>query len=237
MEDPFLERIDKRLKELGISAAAASRAAGGSKDLIRGLYRNKGQRPQGRMLSGLATALQVSEVWLLHGDTASAQAAGLLPVETKAKPPRASAAPPSVAIMPLDVPVFGTASGSILGSGQGAWEMTPDPVDYVRRAPGLAAARDAYALYVENESMEPRFPPGELVIVHPGRPVRSGDAVVVQVQTANHTPIETFIKIMVGRTKRDLICRQYNPEAEIHFRAKTVLSIHRVLSMAEVLGA
>lgn len=115
--------------------------------------------------------------------------------------------------------------------------MTPDPVDYVRRAPGLVAARDAYALYVENESMEPRFPPGELVLVHPGRPVRSADAVVVQIQTAEHAPIETFIKIMVRRTNGDLICRQYNPEAEIRFSAKTVLCVHRVLSMAEVLGA
>lgn len=236
MDDPFLARIDKRLKELGLSAAAASRAAGGSKDLIRGLYRNPGQRPQGRMLFGLASALQVSEVWLLHGDEAP-QPHYQSPTTADGREETSSSSPlPDLAAMPMDVPVYGTASGSALGLKKESMEIRAEPVDYVRRAPGLAAAKEAYALYVENNSMAPRFPPGELIMVHPGRPVRPGDIVVVRIQTAEHTPVETFIKIMVRQTDDDLICRQYNPDAEICFRATTVKSVHRVLSMAEVLG-
>lgn len=223
----IIDRIDKRLKELGLSRSAASLKAGLSVDAIRNLARKPDRVPQGDTLSKLAAFLNVSTDYLLIGDGNN------LPE------PNASSAQvniPAVATMPRDVPVFGTASGSAMGAEQGAWQMTSDPVDYVRRAPGLATARDAYALYVENDSMEPRFPPGELVFIHPGRPVRSGDVVVIQTQNAEHAQLETYIKILVRRANGDVVCRQYNPNAEIRFKASTVISVHRVLTMAEVLG-
>lgn len=224
----IIDRIDKRLNEMGLSRSAASIKAGLSVDAIRNLARKPNRIPQGETLSKLAAFLDVSTDYLLSGNGED------LP-KSNASPAPVSI--PAIATMPRDVPVYGTASGSVMGAAQGAWQMTSDPVDYVRRAPGLATARDAYALYVENDSMEPRFPPGELVFIHPGRPVRSGDVVVIQTQNGEHAQPETYIKILVRRANGDVICRQYNPEAEIRFTGKTVLSVHRVLTMAEVLGA
>lgn len=228
------ERMRLRIEQLGTNPRAVSIAATGKPDAVRQILMGRVKSPRADTITGLASALGVTESWLLHGTD------GGVPPPTGQPQPNASSVPipmPATATMPRDVPVFGTAAGSVMGAQQGAWQMTSDPVDYVRRAPGLATAKDAYALYVENESMEPRYPPGELVFIHPGRPVRSGDVVVVQTQNAEHAPIETYIKIMVRRSNGDVICRQYNPEAEIRFSGNTVVSVHRVLTMAEVLGA
>ncbi len=229
------ERLRLRMEQLNTNPRALSIAATGKPDAVRQILQGRVKSPRSDTITGLAKALGVSEGWLLNGgDDSPSQQPTIRPT------PNASEAAipiPSLQSMPRDVPVFGTASGSVAGAAQGAWQITSDPVDYVRRAPGLATARDAYALYVENSSMEPRFPPGELVFIHPGRPVRSGDIVVLQVQNAEHEPIETYIKVMVRRANGDVICRQYNPEAEIRFVGKTVLRVHRVLTMAEVLGA
>lgn len=232
MANSLKDKVEQRLADLKITAFEAAARMGKSRTYVYDIVKGKKTSVQGANLDALADALETTSSWLLHGEEGDAP---------QIKPaPNASSAPitvPNLQSMPRDVPVFGTASGSVAGAAQGAWQITSDPVDYVRRAPGLATARDAYALYVENESMEPRFPPGELVFIHPGRPVRSGDIVVLQVQNAEHAPIETYIKIMVRRANGDVICRQYNPDAEIRFSGKTVLRVHRVLTMAEVLGA
>lgn len=235
MTNTLKDRVDERLNALGISAFEAASRMGKSRTYVYDIIKGNKTSVRGASLDALAEALETTSAWLMHVPDDSNP-------PTQINPPLRPNATTSdvdvgaIARMPKDVPVFGTASGSLAGAQQGAWQMTSDPVEYVRRAPGLATARDAYALYVENESMEPRFPPGELVFVHPGRPVRSGDVVVVQVQNAEHAAIETYIKIMVRRSNGDVICRQYNPDAEIRFVANTVKTVHRVLTMAEVMG-
>lgn len=227
------ELIEDLREKAGIRPTELSRQIGRSPSYYRKLMETKGT-PSSETLARLARALGVEPNVLLSPSNEPDE----LPVVTPT--PNAVSAEvqlPARNSMPRDVPVFGTASGSIAGAQEGAWQMTSDPVDWVRRPPGLISARDAYALYVENSSMEPRYPPGELIFIHPGRPPRTGDTVVVQIQHAEHAPIETYIKILVRRTNGDLICRQYNPEAEIRFTGTTVKSVHRVLSMADVVGA
>lgn len=234
MANSLKDKVEERLAALKITAFEAAARMGKSRTYVYDIIKGKKTSVQGANLDALAEALETTSTWLLHSEDGPAPPAPIKPT------PNASNAPiavPNLQSMPRDVPVYGTASGSVAGAAQGAWQITSDPVDYVRRAPGLATARDAYALYVENSSMEPRFPPGELVFIHPGRPVRSGDIVVLQVQNSEHAPIETYIKIMVRRANGDVICRQYNPDAEIRFNGNTVLRVHRVLTMAEVLGA
>lgn len=134
--------------------------------------------------------------------------------------------------MARDVPVLGTAAGSDFE--RGAFQITTDPVDYVRRPPGLLQARDVYALYVEGSSMEPRFEPGELIFINPNRPVRIGDYVVIQEPIADGE-MRGFVKLLQKRTAEWVTVKQFNPPAEMQFRAEGLV-LHRVMSMADLMG-
>lgn len=74
------------------------------------------------------------------------------------------------------IPVFGLAAGAVRGNHR----MDNDPVEHLLAPPALAHVRDAYALIVTGTSMEPRYYSGEVVFIHPHRPVRGGDHVVLQ---------------------------------------------------------
>jgi len=126
----------------------------------------------------------------------------------------------------------------VMGAGQGGSEgwfpWNGDIVDYVSRPPHLAGATQAYAVYVVGSSMEPRYYPGELVHIHPGRPVTTGAFVLVQVkpETEGETP-RAFMKRLVRRTATKVTFEQFNPPKEIEIKASDIVSMHRIVGSAE----
>lgn len=72
MLDDVLDRVEKRLKAVGLSAQAASVKAGLSKDAIRNMQRAIQQKGRAgvstRTISALAPVLETSVAWLLEGD-------------------------------------------------------------------------------------------------------------------------------------------------------------------------
>lgn len=141
--------------------------------------------------------------------------------------------PPALSSMPSNVPVMGTAAGSHL---RGAFALNTSVVDYVRRPPALMGAGNAYALYIEGTSMEPRYQPGELVFVHPGRPAKMGDAVIVQVQLGPDHPIEASIGTLKRRTEKLVTIGKLNPIADVDLKKETVIAVHKVLSLNDLFG-
>jgi len=136
--------------------------------------------------------------------------------------------------MPKDVKVFGTAAGS-LGKGSIQMDMG-DPIDLVRRPPGIANATDVYAIYVVGDSMFPKFDEGELVYVSERRPARQGDYVVVQVKNDVHEDVQGYIKRLVSRSTDKLVLEQLHPEAIVEFANGKIISVHRILNMNELMG-
>ena len=225
MAETLADRVRQRLEIVGKSAHAASLEAGGSPSLIPNILHNRSANPRGDTLQKLATVLGVSEHWLLTGEDG-------VPRNGEVRP--ADVTLPDRAAMPKDVPVYGTVAGSELG--KGAFQLTSDVVDYVRRPPGLVGARDAYALYVEGESMLPKFEPGELVYVHPHRKVRPLDYVVIQEPDSDNGEPRGFIKQYVKQTTKLLHTRQFNPEAQVDFILRPGLRWHKVLNSNELMG-
>jgi len=123
------------------------------------------------------------------------------------------------------IPVYGVA----IGGADGAFQMNGDIIDYVFCPPGLERVPGVYAIYVQGESMEPRFEAGETVWVHPNRPVRPGDDVVVQIKENDCDDPVGFIKRLVKKTTEHLVVKQFNPPKEIEFYMDTVVSCHRVV--------
>ncbi len=93
----------------------------------------------------------------------------------------------------------------------------------------LIGVKDAYAVYVRDLSMAPAFEPNFLVWVDPSRPVMPGNDVVVQLADG-----QAFIKRLVRRTQRAVICRQWNPARDIEFPTTKVKAVHLVVGQLRV---
>lgn len=221
IEDDWFERLKEAIADDGRAAKTISLAAGLGQNFIQQMLA-KNQRPK---LSTLDKLLEVL------GPEAAARVRALpAPAGNEVR----LADVPVPTGMAKDVPVLGTAAGSDFE--RGAFQLTGDPVDYVRRPPGLLASKDIYALYVEGLSMTPKFDAGDLIYINPNRPVRPGDYVVIQ-EPVDDNAIRGFVKLFEKRAGDWYICRQFNPPGEMRFSAKNnAVKLHRVLTTADLMG-
>lgn len=235
-------RIQQRLDALGLSASEASRAATNKPDLIRRIMTGKAKTGTADAMTNLAQVLLTTVEWLETG--AGPEIVAPRPAaRTEIRP--AAITPPSREAMPRDVPVFGTAAGALLSPGrmvepkEGAFVISDDTVDYVRRPPALESVRDAYALYIEGESMVPAFRPGDLVFVNPHRKVRPADMVILQcrfVPQDEGGEVEAYVKQLVRRTADKTHVQQFNKPGQIVFDNQYIVAVHRVMTMADLFG-
>lgn len=223
----MLKNLRQAIEETGLSFEEAARRCGLERSYFRKLF-ERGTIPK------LDTLLKISKGLGIPVENLSGSATTILPTAHK----NGSAEPTAVTLpnrnqMPNDVPVMGTAAGSHL---RGAFQMTSDPIDFVRRPPALTGARDIYSLFVEGESMVPQYHPADLIFVNPHKPVRRCDPVVVQCQTGKNAEIEATIGIFIKQTADKLIIQKHNPSAEIEILRTTVVSMHKVLTINELFG-
>jgi phage repressor protein C with HTH and peptisase S24 domain len=135
--------------------------------------------------------------------------------------------------MPLDVPVYGVA----VGGDAGDFSLNGDVVDRVRRPPGLVGNRNAFAVYVRGDSMEPRHYQGDLLYVDPIRPARSGDDVLVELKPARPgEPGPAYIKQLVTQGPVRVVLRQFNPAKDITLPGAQILRVSKILKLADLLG-
>ncbi len=229
-ESPLYLKIEERLDALNLSARAASLRATGKPDTIRNIQR--GRRPRSDTLENLARALECSVAWLMGEDTAPP----VRHIGPTNLPPNYSGtttfAPHTMGRR--DLPVLGVAGG-----GQdGMFAMSDQPHDYIERPTSLEGIDDAYAVYIQDQSMEPRYFSGEALCVHPGRPITPDCFVVVQFEpdapdeAPPHGP-RAMVKQFVRRTDTTLVLRQFNPARELEFPLSTVHSVDRVIWAGE----
>ncbi|MBW8637039.1 helix-turn-helix transcriptional regulator [Hoeflea sp. WL0058] len=121
-----------------------------------------------------------------------------------------------------DVPVYGQA----VGGDDGEFVLNGEKLDDVFRPPSLSSVIDAYAVYVTGSSMEPRYFDGEVVYVNPIKKARRGDFVVAQIRDPERETTMAYVKRFVRWNERELVLFQYNPEKELKFQARDVISVH-----------
>lgn len=133
--------------------------------------------------------------------------------------------------MPQDtLKVLGMAEG-----GPDGWNLfNGEVVEVMRRPDNLIGVAGAYAVYVTGSSMEPRYHPGEVAHIHPGKPVMPGAYVLVQRKPGHDgEPPLAVIKRLVKRSGSKIVLEQHNPSKIIEIRADEVVSIHRVVGSSE----
>lgn len=134
--------------------------------------------------------------------------------------------PPQANRLEIMLPVLGEA----VGGSDGQYSFNGHILDYVACPPSLQNVPNAYAVYIDGESMWPRYKAGETVYVHPTKPSRRGDDVIVQIKPASEDmPPLGYVKEFVGWAGSDLVLRQYNPEGEIRFARVDVVSVHPIV--------
>lgn len=130
------------------------------------------------------------------------------------------------------IPIMGAASGAAISS----FRMTDGPIGYVPCPPALIDVPGAYALYIRNDSMSPMHSAGDLRFIHPHRPPRIGDSVIIQLKDGTGER-EAYIKILERSTATHVVARQLNPPAEIKFSHTSVYAVHKVLTVNELFDA
>jgi phage repressor protein C with HTH and peptisase S24 domain len=128
------------------------------------------------------------------------------------------------------VPVLGSAAGALAGS----MTLSNEPVEWVRRPDGLAHVPDAYALYVVGNSMASRYLPGDVIFVHPHKPCRTNDVVVIQIQNGEGGHVTSYLKIYGGVDGDDLLVSQFSDSTKIRFKLAYIKAIHRVMTNNEL---
>jgi phage repressor protein C with HTH and peptisase S24 domain len=133
------------------------------------------------------------------------------PIEIPAMPPR-------------DLPVM----GAVKGGAEGFYFNEGEAKEYVVRPPGLAGVSNAFALYVDGESMEPRYYAGEMLYVNPNRPVTRSCFVAVELADG-----QCLIKQFQRRNDDHLVLAQFNPPKEIRLPVAKVKRIYRITGSGE----
>ncbi len=75
--------------------------------------------------------------------------------------------------------------------------------------------------------------PGELVHIHPGKPLTIGAYVLVQRRPKDGDTPAAVIKRLIQRTGSKIVLEQFNPHKTFEIRADDIVSIHRVVGSGE----
>lgn len=143
------------------------------------------------------------------------------------------------------LPVLGTAHGGTVirdtSGGDAQIEQTifepTQVVRYITRPPSLNGVTDAYAVYIQGESMDPRYRQGELAVVDPRIPPQIGDDVIVQITADGDNEITAIlIKTLVRRSASFIELEQYNPAIRFRIDSRRVQRIHRIMPPVDLLG-
>jgi len=138
---------------------------------------------------------------------------------------------PQFTDLPRDVPVRGTTAAI-----QGGFVMSVSVVDFVRRPPGIAHRKDAYSVYLSDDSMVPWRKARAPLYLEPLTSPVAGDHIIVELredETAEGR--RAVVRLVVSATAKTLRLRQYNPLKEIDIERKNIALMHRCLEWEELL--
>jgi len=112
------------------------------------------------------------------------------------------------------------------GGGEQEMFLGDGPIGYTSRPANLGGVRDAYAIYMIGDSMEPRYEQGWLLHVNPFKPPTRGRDVVV------YKKDQAVLIKQFARWENDaLVLRQLNPPAELRIRRDEVVECHLVVGV------
>lgn len=139
----------------------------------------------------------------------------------RGRPPR-----PAIAFAPPHRPDTMPIRSAGRGGNDQQMFLEDGPIGYTPRPANLAGVRDAYAIYMVGDSMEPRYSQGWLLHVNPFKPpIRGRDVVVYKKDQA------VLIKQFVGWNDEALVLRQLNPDETLRIARGDIVECHLIVGV------
>ena len=124
----------------------------------------------------------------------------------------------------MDLPVYASAQG-----GPEGMVIDREPIEWTRRPPMLAGVVDAFAFYVVGDSMWPRFQQGERLLVHPRRPPRPGQDVLLILNNEDGHEFNALVKTLKSLDGDTAVLEQYNPRKELTFSRSQIDALYLIV--------
>lgn len=238
--DILLERIEEQLAKKGKSGWWLSKQiTGGQQEGVVKDIKRRRSLPSLERLITMAEALDTTVDYLLGktdnpGQPVSEVTFGEMPREFANRHPL------------QDLPVLGTGYCADLiidndGQSLNVEQTLFEPGHVVRmimRPDALRGAKEAYAIYFQGDSMEPRFYAGDLGIVDPRRPAGPGDDVVVQLNNGSDDAVVTvLVKRLVRSSASHVELEQFNPPLRFRVDRTRIARMHRLMPQVELFRA
>lgn len=120
-----------------------------------------------------------------------------------------------------DLPIL----GHVKAGAEGLFYDQGEHQGVTMRPEALYDVRNAYAVRVHDMSMYPAFEPNDIVHVNPNLAVVPDNNVVIQLKDG-----QCFVKRLVRRTEKHLICLEWHPEKrEIRYDRSQVKYVHMIV--------
>ena len=97
-------------------------------------------------------------------------------------------------------------------------------MDWVARHPAQSDLVDAFAVYVPDDAMEPRYLRGELVYLHPHRPAELQKDCLIDLHTD-----ETMLRRLVSQTAETVSVTEFSSTQEKKIPRKNIRAIYAVI--------
>ena len=177
-----------------------------------------GDVEQPRKLKKMAEIFGISYDELLHGastqpyDTSALGSSGALEENVRANQIK-------------DLPVLGTRA---VMDDSGFYTIEQGVSEFMARPPQLQSVPKAYAIYVYDDEMAPRYEAGDILYIHPGKPIKEGHYVCVKISKGGEEKIGVFQFIEKSHTH---VCIQKisGNAAQIRLHTSNVRSIDPII--------
>ena len=111
----------------------------------------------------------------------------------------------------------------------GFWFAEGDAKEFVERPANLRGVANAFALYADGETMQPRYFAGELLFVNPNRPITSNCFVAIEMGDGRG-----HVRQFLRRTHDGIFVRRLHPDNEQRLAASDVKRMYRITGSAEL---
>lgn len=221
-----MDRARKAIQALmdsrGMSGNALSKGAGLTESAFRAFMQGKTRGMNPRSFVALSEFLKVPVSDLL-GDT-----------PPTAEPAKESTSIPVARIITdasklvseqADMPVYASAQGG----GDGIILDMAQIIEWVKTPAPLFGVKGAFGMYVIGDSMEPVYDQGDMLLIHPHKPVYKNDDVIVSMTSPDGGESRVLIKRLVKMTSDEVKLYQFNPSKEFSIPRSEVSTVNLVV--------
>ncbi len=210
------ERLNSAMKARGVSITALSLAVGMSYQGIRKIVRQETKEMAASNCDKISAFLKINSKWLSTGE-------GQMDLVSEGIPPPPAMPDEAIAIASsrtTRIPVIGKGAG---GLPERIWDDAGHPVGESDRF-GMVYSSDPHAFLVEvsEESMLPKYTPGDFALVEPSSEAELEDDVLVRLATG-----QTMIKRLLSQ-RGAYRFGSYNNTAVLHYRFEDVTWVYYV---------